>query len=181
MHRRSCLALLGALAVTIAGPARAADAPLLSVAHAIEIDARPDQVWDFVGDFVGLPRWAVGFESSRLVLGSNNVVGAIRELRRGNGTIVREQLVEWDPWNRTITYRYADGMVISSDYYATMTVSELPGGRSRVDWKATFRRLAYWTDNPPPGMDDATPLKALNRVYPIGLANLKKVVEEAAR
>jgi hypothetical protein len=31
-------------------------------------------------------------------------------------------------------------------------------------WKARFRRLAYWTDDPPPGQDDATVLAAFNRV-----------------
>ncbi len=178
MNRRKCLALVGSAIAAL--PALAlADAPLLSVAHSIEIDARPDEVWAVVSDFVGLINWLPGFESSHLVLGENNIPGAIRELRRGNGTTVREQLVEWDPYRKTLTYRYADGAVISSDYRATVLLTELAGGRTRVDWSATFRRLAYWTDTPPAGQDDETPLKALNRVYPLGLANLKKLVEAA--
>jgi hypothetical protein len=45
-------------------------------------------------------------------------------------------------------------------------------------WKARFKRVAYWTDEPPAGQDDATPLTALNKVYPMGLENLKKIIEE---
>ena len=52
-------------------------------------------------------------------------------------------------------------------------------GQTRVVWKSRFKRLAYWTDDPPEGQDDATPVNALNKVYPLGLQTLKKVVEEA--
>jgi hypothetical protein len=65
----------------------------------------------------------------------------------------------------------------ASDYFATLTVTDAGGGKSKVVWKARFKRIAYWTDNPPPGQDDQTPLKALNTVYPMGLQNLKKIVE----
>jgi hypothetical protein len=58
-----------------------------------------------------------------------------------------------------------------------MTVTDAGNSRSRVDWKARFRRLAYWTDDPPPGQDDATVLATFNRVYPLGLETLKKLVE----
>jgi len=47
-----------------------------------------------------------------------------------------------------------------------------------VVWKARFKRVAYWTDEPQAGQDDATPLNALNKTYPMGLENLKKVIEE---
>ena len=43
--------------------------------------------------------------------------------------------------------------------------------------RARFKRVAYWTDEPPAGQDDATPLETLNKVYAMGLENLKKVVE----
>ena len=59
-----------------------------------------------------------------------------------------------------------------------MTVSDAGGGKSKVVWKARFKRVAYWTDEPPPGQDDATPLDTLNKVYAMGLENLKKLIEE---
>jgi hypothetical protein len=66
---------------------------------------------------------------------------------------------------------------MSSDYFATVTVSNAGDGKSNVVWKARFKRLAYWTEDPPPGQDDATPVNALNKAYPLGLQNLKKMVE----
>jgi hypothetical protein len=46
-----------------------------------------------------------------------------------------------------------------------------------VEWRGTFKRLAYWTDDPPAGQDDKTSLEFLNNAYKSGLANLKKILE----
>lgn len=169
------LALGGAMQVAVA-----ADAPELKVEHSIVIDATPTQVWAVAGDFNGIPRWLPTIAESRIILGRNGEVGAIRELTRQNGTKVQERLLEYetDPV-MTLTYTYVGGMVAATDYFATMTVTDAGNGKSKVVWKARFKRLAYWTDEPPEGQDDATPLNALNKTYPLGLANLKKVVEEA--
>ncbi|MCW5623081.1 MAG: hypothetical protein KIS79_18360, partial [Burkholderiales bacterium] len=73
----------------------------------------------------------------------------------------------------------AAGEVLSSDYFATLSVKAAPGGKSLVEWKARFKRLAYWTDDPPPGQDDETVRKALNTGYPLGLKTLKELVESS--
>ena len=161
--------------------AMAADAPELKVEHSIVINATPDEVWTVAGDFNGIPRWLPTIAASRMILGKNGQVGAIRELTRQNGTKVQEKLVEYETGDeKTFTYTYVGGTVIATDYFATMTVSDAGGGKTKVVWKARFKRLAYWTDEPPEGQDDATPLNALNKTYPLGLENLKKVVEESA-
>ena len=157
--------------------ALAADAPELRVEHSIVIDASPEAVWAVAGDFVGLDRWYPLIASSKLILGKNRAVGCMRELTRGNGTKVEEKLVDYEDLSMTLSYTYAGGQPLSSDYYATLTVLDAGEGKSKVVWKARFKRLAYWTDDPPPGQDDATPLNALNKAYPLGLENLKKVVE----
>jgi uncharacterized protein YndB with AHSA1/START domain len=154
-----------------------AEAKEQRIEHTIVIDAPPERVWAIAGDFVGLPKWYPPIESARLVLGRNNEVGCIRELTRRNGTKVEEKLLDYDPWNRSLTYTYAEGQPMSSDYFATLTVKDAGNGKSLVEWKARFKRLAYWTDNPPPGMDDETVTKALNAGYKLGLETLKKVVE----
>ena len=63
--------------------AMAVDAPELKVEHSIIINATPEQVWAVAGDFVGLNRWLPVIPESRLILGKNNQVGAIRELSNG--------------------------------------------------------------------------------------------------
>ncbi|MEQ1883390.1 MAG: SRPBCC family protein [Burkholderiales bacterium] len=155
----------------------AADAPELKVEHSIVIDASPAEVWAVAGDFVGLDRWYPPVVSSKRILGKNRTEGCVREITRSNGTKVEEKLIDYDESAMTMTYTYAGGQPISSDYFATLTVTDAGDGKSKVVWKARFKRLAYWTDDPPPGQDDVTPLNALNRGYPLGLENLKKVVE----
>jgi mxaD protein len=170
--------LLSFFLVVSAAPLFAADAREMSIEHSIVINAPPEVVWEVVSDFNGLPRWLTAIAESRIVLGRNREVGAIRELTRANGTKVQEKLIVYEPWDMTLGYTYIDGQVGATDYFPTMTVSDAGGGRSKVVWKARFKRIAYWTDEPPPGQDDATPLNGLNKLYPAALANLKKVIEE---
>ena len=149
------------------------------IAESIVIDAPPDAVWAVAGDFAHLDRWYPFIDASRLVLGRNREVGAIREIRRLNGTKVEEKLIEFDPWNYRLVYTYAEGMPLTSDYFATMQVKDAGGGKSLVEWSARFKRLAYWTDQAPAGQEDATLTKLLTNAYKAGLQNLKKVVEPA--
>jgi len=155
----------------------AADAKEMQIRHTIVIDATPEQVWAVAGDFVGLDRWLPPIVASRLVLGRNGEVGAIREITRASGTKATEKLIDYDPVNMSMAYTYVDGTLISSDYFATLSLQPEGNSRTLVVWTARFKRLAYWTDNPPPGQDDETPLKALNTVYPLGLQTLKRIVE----
>ena len=161
-----------------AAPLFAAEAKEMSVEYSIVINAPPEAVWEVVGDFNGLPRWLSTITESRIVLGKNREEGAIRELRRANGTKVQEKLIAYEPWNMSLGYTYIGGQVGATDYFPTMTVSDAGDGKSKVVWKARFKRIAYWTDEPPEGQDDASQLAAFNKVYPMGLENLKKVIEE---
>ena len=163
----------------LAAPAFAAEAPEMSIEHSIVINAPAEAVWAVVSDFNGLPRWLPVIVESRLILGKNREVGAIRELTRANGTKVQEKLISYEPWNMSLGYTYIGGQVGATDYFPTITVTEDGSGKSKVVWKARFKRVAYWTDEPPAGQDDATPLNGLNKVYAMGLENLKKVVEDS--
>ena len=162
-----------------AGPLSAyADARELAIFHTITIDAPADEVWAMAGDFGGIQRWSPGTESSRLILHDRNETGTIRLLRRrGDGTQVTEKLLDYDPYNRRMAYTYVDGVVRASDYYSELTVKDAGNGRSIVEWRGRFRRLAYWTDEPPQGQDDKAALDFLNGAYVSGLAGLKKVLE----
>jgi hypothetical protein len=113
-----------------------------------------------------------------LVLRDRNETGAIRLLRRrSNGTQVTEKLLDYDPTNRRFAYTYVDGEVGASDYYSVLQVKDGGDGTSVVEWTGTFKRRAYWTDQPPPGMDDKASYDFLDGAYRSGLAHLKKIVE----
>ena len=122
--------LLTLLLAVLAAPLVAAEAPEMNIEHSIVINAPPEAVWEVVSDFNGLPRWLSTITESRIVLGKNREVGAIRELRRANGTKVQEKLIAYEPWNRSLGYTYIGGQVGATDYFPTMTVSDA-GGRAR--------------------------------------------------
>jgi mxaD protein len=147
-----------------------------SILETITIDATPDQVWALAGDFVGLAKWYPLIESSKLVLGRNGEVGCIRELTRLNGTKVEEKLIDFNPWDRTLTYTYAGGQPLSSDYFATLTVKDAGDGHSLVEWKARFKGLDYTVDDP---ARDEKLVKMLRGGYHKGLVSLKEKVEGA--
>ena len=172
-------ALLSLLLAVSTGPLLAAEAREMSIEHSIVIDAPPEVVWEVVSDFNGLPRWLSTITESRIVLGKNREVGAIRALTRANGTKVQEKLIAYEPWNMSIGYTYIGGQVAATDYFPTITVSDAGAGASKVVWKARFKRVAYWTDEPPAGQDDETPLNVLNKVYVMGLESMKKLLEES--
>ena len=175
--RGMCAAAAALIAATYSGGVLA-DASEMSIVHTIQINAPPDVVWALAGDFGGIQRWSPGVETSRLVLGTRNETGAIRLLRRkSNGTQVTEKLLDYDPGNRRMAYTYVDGAVAASDYYSVLTVKDAGDGTSIVEWRGRFKRLAYWTDDPPAGQDDKTVNEFLNNAYRTGLANLKKILE----
>ena len=161
-----------------AGSAAAQEASLLSARHSIRIAAPPEVVWSYVGDFGGIARWFKVIDSSRLVYKQRNEQGAIRELVRRNGTRVREQLVDIDPWRRSLSYTYADGAVMAADYLSTITVNEAAEGGSEVLWEGRFRRLDYGVDPAPSGQEDAALTAFFDAAYKRGLDSLKVVVEQ---
>ena len=176
MNRRELLVLLAG--ATLAPCAAWAEpARELSTTQTIRIKASPEAVWAYVGDFGGIAKWLTVLQSSRLVLKQRNEVGAIRELVRGNGTRVREKCVELDPLAMRVSYVYADGAVMASDYLATIDVNDAGNGESEVVWTGRFTRLNYWQDPAPEGQDDASVKAFFDRVYKLGLETLKAKAE----
>jgi hypothetical protein len=169
-------AVLAALAC-VALQGFAAEANELTVHQSIRINAPPAAVWAVVGDFNGLPRWLANIVDSKIVLGTNNQVGAIRQFTRRNGTRATERLIDYDPAAMRIGYTYVDGTVMASDYFPVLTVKDAGDGTSIVDWSARLKRLAYATDPPPPGQDDKSLTDFFTGIYKAGLENLKRVVE----
>lgn len=168
---------LAAVLLTAAPVLAFAQAKELSTTQTIRINASPDKVWGYVGDFGGLARWFPPAESTRLVLRNRNEEGAIRELIRRNGTKVFEKLTEYDPYNMRLTYTYADGAVMASDYFATVQVKDAGGGQTEVVWSGRFTRLNYWQDPPPAGQDDESVTRFFTNAYKAGLDALKRAVE----
>jgi carbon monoxide dehydrogenase subunit G len=171
-----CTGVVAVLA-WLATQALGAEAPELTASQSIRINAPAEAVWAVVGDFNGSPRWLPLVESSEIVVGINNQVGAIRLITRRNGTKVTERLLDHDAQAMRMAYTYVDGAVMASDYFPVITVKDMGDGTSMVQWGARFRRLAYHIDPPPPGQDDRSLTGLYNGIYKSGLESLKQVVE----
>ena len=158
-------------------PAFGAEANDLAARQSIRINASPEAVWAVVGDYNGLPRWLTFIEHSEIVVGTNNQVGAIRLVTRRNGSKVTERLLDYNPQSMRLAYTYVDGAVMASDYFPVLSVKAAGDGTSIVEWSASFKRLAYAVDPPPPGQDDKTLTEFYTGIYKAGLESLKRVVE----
>lgn len=95
----------------------------------IDIDAPADAVWDAVADFGAVHRrFAPGFVTDvQLIEGARMVTFA-------NGMVAKELFLGVDHEARRLAYSVrAEGFAHHS---ASFTVSDLGGGRSRLDWIA---------------------------------------------
>lgn len=91
----------------------------------VDIAAPPDEVWRIVGDPCGVPRWYSAYRECE-------VEGDVRTLRRADGAVLVERLLERDEARRRYSYTVLSGVPLRS-HLASFEVREAPGG-SRVVW-----------------------------------------------
>ncbi|SNR65716.1 Polyketide cyclase / dehydrase and lipid transport [Methylobacillus rhizosphaerae] len=162
--------------------------PLTAAAHGpspqkvekiVTINASADKVWALVKDFGNWQKWHPAVESTKLDKRKDES-GEEQTVRlltlKGGGTIL-ENLKSIDEEGKQIKYGIIEGVLPVSDYYSTVTVKPVDGGKSEVKWMGRFYRVYKLNPPIPPGQDDKSALDAVNGVYDTGLANLKKVAE----
>jgi len=152
-------------------------AALSFVAHAdgklnsyvsMNIDAPASNVWDIVKDFGGLNNWHPMFSGDVIKSGTNNQIGAIRTLTVKDGPSFDEQLMVWDDYGRTYTYRVIDPNPLPiKNYSSTMTVIQLRPGVTNVTWSSSYE------NNSGGEMSDDEVIAFLNGAYQAGLEALK--------
>lgn len=104
------------------------------------VPASADEVWAAIRDYDGMPSWHPGITGSKIVEGTNMVVGAIRELTLAGGGAVKERLVTLDDVDRSYTYEFTDpGPFAVRSYRATIRVTPVTDtGQAFVEWWAWF-------------------------------------------
>ena len=63
-------------------------------------------------------------------------------------------MLEVGIFNKYIKYTYSGGLPLTSDYFSEILLEELNESSTKVIWKASFKRLHYWTKKPPKGQED---------------------------
>ena len=102
---------------------------MASILKSVEIDASADAVWDAVADFGAVHRrFAPGFVTNV------ELVPGARMVTLGNGMVVKELFLDSDDEARRLAYSVRTGTF--EHHSASFTVTDLDGGRSRLDWRA---------------------------------------------
>lgn len=102
---------------------------MTSILKHIDIDAPADAVWDAVSDFGAVHRrFAPGFVTNV------ELIPGARMVTFGDGTVVKELFLGCDHQARRLAYSVrAPGF---EHHSASFTVTDLGGGKSRLDWHA---------------------------------------------
>ena len=133
------------------------------VALSMPINADAAAVWDYVGDFNGLPRWHPGVATSTLEDG-----GQVRHLTLQDGAELLERLLGRDDARRSYNYSITQSPLPIKRYSATIRVTAAGGG-SQVDWSGEFESAG-------PPDEDVTAI--FRGIYEAGLTNLKTLLEQ---
>ena len=113
---------------------------MVHVFETITLNASPDDVWAFIGDFGMLHSWHPMVDSCQMRDNApSDQVGNIRELVLANGAPVVETLTERSDDGRTYSYDFVEVPFPITNYLSTIRVRRGDGdGRSVVEWEANF-------------------------------------------
>ena len=156
--------------------ASADDRELLVVGEMIEINAKPDVVWNIVKGFDGLVNWHPAFSGSPLVKGKNGHLGAVRALTIKDGPTFTEELVAYSEPRMAYTYIIVESPLPVDHYQSSMSVKGNGSGGTTVAWIGTFTRKNP-RDNVPEAESDAAMVNLIIGAYQAGLQTVKKMAE----
>ena len=125
-----------------------------------ELGGSVDEVWKLVSDFGGLIE-AMGVP---VELSGPEGIGQTRTITIGPEPKV-ERLEELDHDARRLVYSIESGPLPVSNYLATMQLSAIDDGRTKIDWSSTFEPAA--------GFAEADAINVVEGIYKGGIAGLQ--------
>ena len=115
------------------------------------VNAPADEVWAYLRDFNGLPKWTGGIVvESEIEDGlAGDQVGCVRSFKLGDGEHLRERLLSHSDVYRMYSYNFEKKPFDVDNYHATLRVRPVTDGNvSFVEWQTTFDadrdRVAEW-------------------------------------
>jgi mxaD protein len=177
-HMKRSTVVLGLVALAASWTVLADPPKTLHVEQTVDIKAPASKVWAAVKNFDSLPSWHPAFAKDEIVKGTNNQVGAERQLTVKDGPTFTERLLKFSSKNLSFHYQIVDPSPLPIVHYrSTMSVKAgADGSSSVVTWSGSFKRKNP-ADSPPDAESDAGVTKFITGVYTSGLDNLKKTVE----
>jgi hypothetical protein len=129
------------------------------------IQASADRIWKTIRAFEGIEKFLPPIRHSRM---QGSGVGCTRTLTLQDGGTIHERMDRLDDQSRSLTYSIIESALPLVQYTSTMTVRDLGGNRSEVEWAATFE---------PKGAPEPEVVKLIEGVYAAGFEGLKKLHE----
>ena len=126
-----------------------------------EFGSGADEVWKLVSDFGGMLE-ALGVP---VELSGPEGVGQERTIAMGPGDPTVERLEELDNDAHRLVYSIQSGPLPVTNYRSTMQLSELAGGRTKLDWSSTFE--------PAEGFAEADAINIVSGIYKGGIGGLQ--------
>ncbi|MFF0303898.1 SRPBCC family protein [Streptomyces sp. NPDC004562] len=133
-----------------------------STTATIDLPVPGDTVWQLIGGFDALPDWLPYIPVSELREG-----GRVRVLTNEEGGVIVERLERFDDAARSYTYSIVDAPFPVTGYRSTLTVHDVDGTGSRVEWSGTFT---------PAGVSEEEAVALSQGIYRDGLAALKQTL-----
>lgn len=117
------------------------------------VNATADDVWAYLRDYNGLPKWTGGVVvSSEIEDGlAADQVGCVRSFTLDDGEHLRERLLSLSDTRRAYSYNFEKTPFDVDNYHATLKVTPvIDGNVAFVEWWVTFDcdrdRIGYWKD-----------------------------------
>jgi len=117
------------------------------------VTAPASEVWAYLRDFNGLPKWSGGIVvSSEIEDGlAGDQVGCVRSFTLGDGEHLRERLLSHSDAQRAYSYCFEKKPFDVDNYHATIKVTPVTDGEiSFVEWWTTFDcdrdQIGHWED-----------------------------------
>ncbi|MEM1403892.1 MAG: SRPBCC family protein [Pseudomonadota bacterium] len=130
-----------------------------------EFDLSAEALWGLLGDFGDMNKWAGTSAGKCYAEGTG--IGALRKIELPDGREIVDRLEEESEFS--YTYSIVSSPLPFSYYRATMSVSPLDGGRSRLTWRGVFEAK---------GLSEQEATAFTENMYAQGIALMRSTIGE---
>ena len=139
------------------------------------ISAPIEEVWEYVRDFNGLPKWHPGIKASEIEGGCGPdctaCVGIVRHFQLADDSWMREQLLALSDADYSVTYTTLETGMKLKNYVASLSLAPVTAtDETFAEWEAVF-------DATEPAAEEET-VDAVYGVFSSGLENLDEMLME---
>jgi NADPH:quinone reductase len=143
---------------------------MVRVRQSAIIDAPIDAVWDILRDFNGHDRWHPAIAESHIEGGDPATrVGAIRNFRLRDGSVLREQLLSLSDKTHSFSYCLLEAPIPLMGYVAHVRLKPVTDGNATFwEWKSSFE--------PPRARRDELTQLVTREIYQAGFAAIRQLL-----